>query len=118
MLQIITHRRFWLGVSGVSLVYLLVLVFTTTPQRVGPSGVVSWFVAAYVFTVAALVAANGYIFGRKTLVSWRAISRQALWGVGIVSLLALRSLGQLQLRDTLLIVLLLATLGLYLRRSS
>lgn len=117
--QLLTHRRFWLATGLAAASYLLALMLTTTPQAVGPGGVVSWFAAAYFLMMASLISLRSYVFNRGEIqVGWQTISRQALWAVGGIGVVALRSLGQLQLRDTLLIGLLIAILALYIRRAT
>lgn len=117
--NVLTHRRFWLVLDAVAAGYLLMLMLTTTPQSIGPGGVVSWFAAAYFWMVASLISLHSYVLNRREIqIGWQTISRQALWAVGGIGVVALRSLGQLQLRDTLLIGLLIAILALYIRRAA
>jgi hypothetical protein len=92
----------------------------TTPDRVGPQGVVVFFVLLYVvstFVVHGFVILLGKLGYLPNLVAaWR-LSRSAVVGFVPIFILALNSLGQLSARDILLIVG-LACIGLiYLFRS-
>ena len=106
----------------VGTVFVLVLLFTTTPKTLGPGGVTAWFIALLIALISILtyilmVIKNRFFSGRedetKTVNS--SFRTAFLAGIGIVSILALRSLGTLGLKDIVLLLLILLIIEVFLR---
>jgi hypothetical protein len=121
MRSAVLHKKFWLGLAFLTLAGLLGSMTLTTPQSIGPKGVLVWFLGFYAAVTACLIVAGAYVFRRGRDLEWIDLVRAAGWSVAAVALLALRSLGQLQIRDIALIVGLILVLSVYsraLRRRS
>jgi len=97
-------------------------VFTTTPQELGPGGVTMWFIALFVFLSSSGACIAHFLQMRKpakrehahkSLLQGLRIS--VLISTGVVVLLALKSLGSLNLRDVILFLLTLVIIELYFR---
>ena len=109
----------WTGLAGFG---LLVSLFMTNPLAIGPLGVTVWFLV--LLTVLAGGATLG-LYGLKTYLhvhegaprvrfrhSWRQGWLVAGWAVGVM---ALSSLHQFNLRDAILLGLLLSIIEVYMR---
>lgn len=110
------HRRLWLYTGFLAAALAIVMMITTTPQSVGPAGVLAWFGLAYIAVVALPTSLQAH-FKKSLYVSWRTAAQWSLLGFGVIGVVGLRSLGQLQARDILLLVVLVGLLSLYLRRT-
>lgn len=100
----------------------LLPMFTTTPQELGPGGVTMWFIALFVFLSSLGTCLTHFIRMRKATnreQSHRSLIENLrlsiLVSTGIVVLLALKSLGSLNLRDVILFLLTLVIIELYFR---
>lgn len=108
----------WSLVAGVA---LIVSLFATNPLAIGPIGVTLWFILLLSGLSAILALA---LYGAKTFLhvhttgasrlrySWRQGMLGAWWVTGV---LALSSLHQFNLRDAILLGLLLAIIEVYIR---
>jgi hypothetical protein len=107
--------------SAVAAVGLVLSLFLTNPQAIGPAGVTAWFLVLYLGLAA--LAALGF-YGLKTYLrlhatnvarlrySWRQGLLVSTW---IVVLLALGSLRQLGVLDAILLGILLVIVEVYVR---
>lgn len=109
------HRRLWLYTGLLTAALAIVMMISTTPQSVGPAGVLAWFGLAYICIVTLPTSLQAHL-KKSQYVSWRIAAQWCLVGFGVVGVLGLRSLGQLQARDILLLVVLVILLSLYLKR--
>jgi hypothetical protein len=108
----------WTALAGGGLIMSLIL---TNPAAIGPVGVTLWFLALLAAVTGILTI---LLYLAKTYLHWHATSKQRLryafrqglligfWGT---SLLALASLQQFNLRDGLLLGLILIVVELYMR---
>ena len=112
-----TRRFFWLSVSLVTVLAVLFMMLATTPQEAGPGGVIVWFGLAYIIVVTLPTVLHAYLLSKTEHISWHIAAQWCLLGFGLLGVLGLRSLGQLQARDLLLVVILLTLLALYLWRA-
>lgn len=98
------------------------VMMATTPKRLGPSGVTFWFIDALLFVVGCLciilIAIKIWLLhGRDNLnKTVNSSFRTAfLAGLGLMTILALRSLGTLSIKDIVLLALVLLLIEFYLR---
>jgi len=108
----------WTALAGAGLAFSVV---ATNPAAVGPLGVTLWFLALLTALTGILTL---LLYAAKSYLHWHATSQQRLryafrqglligfWGA---SLLALSSLQQFNLRDGLLLGLILVVVELYMR---
>ena len=108
----------WSGVGGI---ILLTTMFVTTPTAVGPVGVTIWFLVLLSFLASVMTL---FLYFIKLYFKLHATKQQrvryawlqGLLGSGwVAGLLALSSLGQLGLRDAILIGLATIIVELYVR---
>lgn len=103
-------------------IVLLISVFISNPDQLGPFGITLWFVALWLFFsgVFGLVRLGiGNILGFKQKKARKISFRQgALISVWLTSLLAFKSLGQLGVKDIVLVTLLVVLVEFYVRRAS
>ncbi len=104
------------GVVGIG------VMMATTPKHLGPSGVTFWFIDALIFVVGCLCIALitvkiWLLHGRDNLNrTVNSSFRTAfLTGLGLMTILALRSLGTLSIKDIVLLALVLLLIEFYLR---
>lgn len=100
----INSKKVALWGLSVSIVLLMLLTLITSPQKAGPRGVMLWFGLFFigVFCTALLIQKYFYRTIKKTTSLVYADS--VIISLLVTSLLALSSLGQLQLRDFVLVV--------------
>src|SRR3990167_8034368 len=114
------------GVILLALLIALIIIslFSTSPDRLGPFGITIWFLA--VLTAISVSITIGLYWHRRitnkgndiTNIQSMSIRQGVLLGILITSLLALNSLRQLSLRDVVLLMLLLVLVEFYMRRGS
>ena len=91
-------------------------IYGTSPQRIGPTGVTLFFVAVYFWSFFVISLVVRIFSPRHLIISFRDVRHFVLVAIlaGIPTmLLALSSLGQLALRDVLIIVSLTALIVMY-----
>jgi hypothetical protein len=108
----------WTGLAGTG---LIVSLFGTNPGAIGPYGVTFWFIILLTVLSGILTLV---LYVVKTALHLHSTSRQRLRysgrqglliGGGVTALIALGSLRQFNLRDALLLSLILLVIELYLR---
>ncbi|MCC7289443.1 hypothetical protein IT414_03575 [bacterium] len=102
--------------------YVFLILFGTTPKELGPGGVTIWFIGLFVF-LASLAALIGYGLRFRKPANQDKLSKLlsgslrtgVIISLGVTVLLALKSLGSLNMRDIVLFVLTLVVVELYFR---
>lgn len=132
MIELIRSR--WIfAIPLVSALAIFILMVQTSPQSVGPAGILLVFLLLYVFFASCLfiVLHAGESIVRR-LAGEDRVRRLPRWGLEVkrayylasvvafvpVALLAMQSLGQLQVTDVLLVAALAGLLSFYLLRVS
>jgi len=113
-----------LALLGTGIV-ILISMLTTTPKTIGPSGVTFWFIALLVFLsslLALLLVGIKTRFRKGRQQMNRTVNGSFRTGfllsLGLVTFLALRSLGTLGVKDVILLGLVLLLIEFYLRTRS
>lgn len=114
-MNILLSRRIFLIVALVLVSFELSVVLSSSPQNIGPAGVLAWFGGLYCSLVLSGTVVQAY-FSQSKKISLRTLVYWAIVGQAIVTMVALRSLGQLQWRDGLLILALTGLIIWYLRK--
>lgn len=132
MLEIIRSRWVY-SVPFISALALFLLFAQSSPERIGPAGILVVFVLLYVFFVSCLfimlntgVVLATKLFGdriSRQFSKWQLEVRRAYYIASIaafvpVILLAMQSLGQLQLGDIALVVVLASLVTFYVLRQT
>ena len=103
---------------------LFVTMFATNPRRLGPAGVTLWFICLWLtMGIASGLALHGLskrwskqpAIAEGSVGLQRSVRRGALLATGVCVLLGLSSLGQLDVRDIGLVMVLLGLTELYMR---
>jgi hypothetical protein len=100
---------------------VLAVIFMTSPARLGALGVTAWFIALFgalsgsLTLVLYLIKSKAGKFDSRRTQLLYALRQGVLIGGGMTVLLALSSLRQLDLRDVILITILLALIEFYFR---
>lgn len=96
---------------------LLVSVFVTSPNELGPFGITTWFILL-LYVLASILTLVIYR-AKKDFTSQgfaQAIRKGFLLGIWITALLALAGLRQLTIRDIILLTVLVIVVDFYMRR--
>ena len=108
-----------LSAAGATALAIL-LMAAATPATIGPLGVTAWFLLAFI-AISSIFALAAYLIGLKVqpkrasdLRVKESLRRGVMVGGSITVILGLSSLRQLNLRDVLLLLLLLALVEFYL----
>jgi hypothetical protein len=117
-----------LAIVGLPLIWalsLLIFMNITSPLQNGPLSVLAVFVLAYLFITSALYAGVIVVSKLVSFLGWsKPLHRKQLYylvsviGLGPVFFLALNTLGQLEIKEVILVVLLLAMGCFYVLRRS
>lgn len=112
--QLQSRTRIIHGAYAGLLLAVLIPVLITTPQKIGPVGVVGWFIALYLLISLVLFKVLKAIFKQKSL-STNLKSAFAIAFIPVV-LLGLYSIGQLQPQDVILLIILFALVTMYVHK--
>lgn len=110
--------RIQAGLAIIIAVGLVLSMFITNPDQLGPFGITIWFIGLFI------ALANLATLGLSQLARWRGsslplaigIRQGVLTSLWLTALLALSSLHQISLRDVVLISLLVVLIEFYMRR--
>lgn len=86
---------------AISIVAILGLTISTNPSSIGPFGILMWFVLAYCVVVNILLLIYAMVLRRKIQIE--ILLKMMSIALFIVAIMGLRSLGQLHVRDMLLL---------------
>ena len=127
------RSRYLVVVPLLSVLAIFLLMVQTSPQTIGPAGILLVFLLLYVFFASSLFlilwageSVLRRLFGDERtarLPKWQLEVKRAYYVASViafvpVALLAMQSLGQLQLRDVVLVTILAALVSFYVLRIS
>lgn len=115
MKKSLTSPKLWLLINIIITIVLVNLTFLHSPQEIGPPGVLFWFGTLYLWLLSLSALITCWL-KKENIISKLQLLNYSIRILLIVAFLALQSLGQLQPRDTALLISLALLITVYLGR--